>query len=680
MHHCNPFLLMRSSTFHIAVASLLTSALFHIPQVVMLLSFTVPMAAADAIPMCKGLTATIYVDASGVIHGGSDDAKHYPSEVSQLSGTAGDDVIVGTDGQDIINGLGGNDTICGEGGVDVLRGDDGNDTVCGGEGNDAVSGNAGNDILCGNDGNDLLDGGSGDDYLDGGAGVNTLDGKDGTDNCVDDLASNCEESHNDNLCTDGSVSSSSVSSSVSSSSVASSSSSQASSPSSASSSSDSSSSSSSASSVPQCKGHDATIYVNDSGVIVGGPDNGQTYAGQLTGTLGDDVIIGTANSDVINSGLSGNDIVCGGGGNDTISGSFGDDVLCGEGGDDAIDGNFGNDTLCGGDGNDFLKGDIGTDTLDGGAGVDTLDGGIGSDTCANGETHTGCETLASGDIAECATVSSSSSSSVSSGGSSSGGGTSSGGSSSTGGGGSGGGSGNQGNAGQLITSVESGGGGRRGHSTNLLLAIARHVTNLLGGTVGGAFGGIATPSFGGGPNVPLAPDQEELISKTCHSYLRVPNASLDALISVLTESTGRSQHVISQAVARLCKEIPLTASLSQSELVAIAVDREGYPISENSAWNYCVHHRSGGTAMRSVIAKNLDRKRISGRVRASGSQELFAPKTCGDYYSKNLWYFPDEDIYIELTNNGRMLLPEGYVAVWPLEEKSVVIEDATQDN
>lgn len=44
---------------------------------------------------------------------------------------------------------------------------------------------------------------------------------------------------------------------------------------------------------PTCQGQIATIYV-ESGLIVGGPDDGQTYEGTLNGTSGNDVIAGTA--------------------------------------------------------------------------------------------------------------------------------------------------------------------------------------------------------------------------------------------------------------------------------------------------------------------------------------------------------------------------------------------------
>src|ERR1051325_7082940 len=63
---------------------------------------------------------------------------------------------------------------------------------------------------------------------------------------------------------------------------------------------------------PTCQGQTATIYV-DTGVIVGGPDDGQAYASTLNGTGGDDVIVGTVGNDVIN-GNGGTDTICAGDG------------------------------------------------------------------------------------------------------------------------------------------------------------------------------------------------------------------------------------------------------------------------------------------------------------------------------------------------------------------------------
>ena len=157
---------------------------------------------------------------------------------------------------------------------------------------------------------------------------------------------------------------------------------------------------------PDCDDLTPTIYVQD-GFIVGGPDDGEPYAGVLRGTKDDDIIMGTDGADEI-WGYSGDDVICGLGGDDQLQGGFHDDVLCGgEGddrlygedhadvlcggrGDDLLDGGKQVDVLCGDQGEDLLYGDKGNDSLDGGVGTDLLVGGGGTDNCCNGEPE-GCE-------------------------------------------------------------------------------------------------------------------------------------------------------------------------------------------------------------------------------------------------------------------------------------------------
>ncbi len=113
---------------------------------------------------------------------------------------------------------------------------------------------------------------------------------------------------------------------------------------------------------PSCNEQTATIYVNSSGIIVGGLDDGQPYAGVLRGTNSADVIVGTAAADHILGGNQ-NDLICAGAGDDLVEGENGQDTLFGE---------AGNDTLLGGNGKDYLDGGVGTDQLDGGNGKNTL--------------------------------------------------------------------------------------------------------------------------------------------------------------------------------------------------------------------------------------------------------------------------------------------------------------------
>jgi cysteine-rich repeat protein len=120
---------------------------------------------------------------------------------------------------------------------------------------------------------------------------------------------------------------------------------------------------------PMCAGQVATVYVNSSGVIVGGLDDGDTYTGTLNGSFGPDVIVGTS-------------------GDDTMNGLTGVDVICGRDGNDDIEGDNAGDDLYGEDGNDGIRGGNGDDDLFGGPGIDHCIGGLGSNTFTDCENTT----------------------------------------------------------------------------------------------------------------------------------------------------------------------------------------------------------------------------------------------------------------------------------------------------
>lgn len=162
----------------------------------------------------------------------------------------------------------------------------------------------------------------------------------------------------------------------------------------------SSSSSLMAGGVPTCDGREATVYVDQSGMIVGGRDDGEEYDDVLRGTGGDDVIVGTDGDDRIYGGM-GDDTICGGGGDDELDGGSGDDRLAGEDGDDELDASNDEDLLCGGAGDDELDGSNDADELDGGDGDDELDAGNGNDVCRNGEENEDCESSGGGSLAAC---------------------------------------------------------------------------------------------------------------------------------------------------------------------------------------------------------------------------------------------------------------------------------------
>jgi RTX calcium-binding nonapeptide repeat (4 copies) len=70
-------------------------------------------------------------------------------EVSEVSGTDADDILVGTAIAERINGNAGNDTIDGNGGNDSIFGDAGDDRIIcdSGDGSDVIDGGEGNDTL-----------------------------------------------------------------------------------------------------------------------------------------------------------------------------------------------------------------------------------------------------------------------------------------------------------------------------------------------------------------------------------------------------------------------------------------------------------------------------------------------------------------------------------------------------
>ncbi|HEY0435885.1 MAG TPA: calcium-binding protein [Phenylobacterium sp.] len=100
-----------------------------------------------------------------------------------LAGGAGDDALIGGPGDDTINGGTGADLIIGGDGKNYLRGDDGDDSIAGGAGFDDINGNVGNDTCASGGGDDWVVGGKGDDSLAGSAGQNLVYGNIGNDTC-----------------------------------------------------------------------------------------------------------------------------------------------------------------------------------------------------------------------------------------------------------------------------------------------------------------------------------------------------------------------------------------------------------------------------------------------------------------------------------------------------------------
>jgi Ca2+-binding RTX toxin-like protein len=93
------------------------------------------------------------------------------TDVEDISGGAGIDLLVGSSVRNRLDGGNGDDTLLGEGDDDVLFGSNGGDRLHGGAGNDDLNGNSGDDTLNGGANEDSLFGGSGNDVLAGGTGT-----------------------------------------------------------------------------------------------------------------------------------------------------------------------------------------------------------------------------------------------------------------------------------------------------------------------------------------------------------------------------------------------------------------------------------------------------------------------------------------------------------------------------
>lgn len=332
----------------------------------------------------------------------------------QISGGAGDDIILGgSGGGDVAGQLGdtilgglGDDILLGDGGRitrnsnnevekietlfpsnggnDIINGNEGRDIALGGAGDDTMSGDAGNDILLGDHGvvdfsldedletldvirsidpslggKDTIFGNDGDDIAIGGASDDTIDGNNGNDILLGDNGKITFDSNQF---------------------------------------------------ITQITTTDGQIGGNDR--IKGSADNDRVLGGfgndDLQGNAGEDILLGDngvleyaldnnpATLDLIatidpafggNDVIQGNDdrdIALGGAQNDTINGNGGDDILLGDngritysngkirliettdptiGGQDSIFGDEGNDIILGGAEADYLRGNSGNDTI-----------------------------------------------------------------------------------------------------------------------------------------------------------------------------------------------------------------------------------------------------------------------------------------------------------------------------
>lgn len=279
-----------------------------------------------------------------------------------LSGTAGNDVLIGGGGDDFLDGRRGDDVLLMGGGDDIAfwRSGDGSDRIAGGAGRDALtaSGSTANEVVTmsavGNRfrltrdvDNVTLDAGALESvsfFSFGGADTVT----------VNDLAGTGVDRIDLSLFDFG---------------------------------------------IPG--GNDDTVVVNGTAgddAIAAYSANGVVTVSGLAATL---TITGTdaAGDRLAVNGLGGSDqidstglepiemrfLADGGFGDDVLLGGDGDDVLSGGDGGDVIFAGSGDNVASGGAGDDILRGEEGDDVLDGGDGDDVLIGGAGDDVLLNGE-------------------------------------------------------------------------------------------------------------------------------------------------------------------------------------------------------------------------------------------------------------------------------------------------------
>ena len=305
------------------------------------------------------------------------------ADVENLTGGAGNDVLIGSDGRNRLDGRDGGDTLSGEGGPDTLLGGRDPDRLRGLAGDDVLDGGGDADDLRGGDDRDLVTYDSRASAVDvrmgvAGASGNADDGPAGSrDSIISDVEDLVGTSDDDTLA--GGANNNTIDGGEG------------------------------ADVIRGLGGLDTITYdgrpdpvtvnlgvVRGSGNDVDGPpgnrDSVEVDVERVVGTAQNDILTGSTADNVLEGGF-GADQMAGLGGTDTVTyeqrttavnariGGTGGNADDGAGDTIAID----VEDLVGGSGNDTLTGDDGTDSDPPDAGANTLRGEAGDDTLAGGE-------------------------------------------------------------------------------------------------------------------------------------------------------------------------------------------------------------------------------------------------------------------------------------------------------
>lgn len=304
----------------------------------------------------------IETDVENVEGGAGDDVLSGDADANRLDGGPGADAIFGADG------AGADDTLSGGAGPDAVHGGGGDDLVAGGDGDDFLDGGPGADVLRGEGGGDRIAGRAGADSLGGGDGADIADYSDATTpvtSAPDGAANDGAAGEGDNVDVDVEGAAGGTDSDVLVGNGGGGSFSGGDGD-------DRMDPGAGADSVTGGAGFDAISYATRGGAVnvdLGSPaGDGEAGEGddvaadveQVTGGGGDDRLTGTGAANTL----------IGGGGKDRLAGGAGLDLLAGGEGDDLLDGGPGADTLLGGEGGDQLDGGLAADSLDGGGGDD----------------------------------------------------------------------------------------------------------------------------------------------------------------------------------------------------------------------------------------------------------------------------------------------------------------------